>query len=79
MAQVAVERQRRQEEQSAIGSFLLFPFHLSLKKRRALRPVRPLKVRLETETQKGRSTREGSALLLIPDDIENHRKSGGRT
>jgi hypothetical protein len=40
---------------------------------------RHVKSRLETETQKGRSTREGSALFMIPDDIESHSDSGGKT
>jgi hypothetical protein len=81
IAQVAVERQRRQEDRSATGSFLLPLFRFSLAK--------PAHARcghngtserwLETETQKGRSTHEGSALLLIPDDIESHPNCGGRT
>ena len=81
MAQVAVERQRRQEDRSATGSFLLLHFGFSLEKLARARSGQTgrLKHGLETETQKGRSTREGSALLLIPDDIESDRNCGGRT
>jgi hypothetical protein len=80
MAQVAVERQRRQEDRSATGSFLPLPFHFSLENPAHAHCSRNGRREpwLETETQKGRSTHEGSALLLIPDDIENHRNSGCR-
>ncbi len=81
MAQVAVERQRRQEDRSAIGSFPSpsSPFLYGKAGLRSLRREWHAGPYQEAKTQKGRSTRDGSALLLIPDDVENHSDSGGRT
>jgi len=66
MAQVAVEQPRRQEDRSAIGSFPpSSPSFLYGKTgpRRLRREWRPGPFQ-KTKTQKGRSTREGSALCL---------------
>lgn len=80
MAQAAVERARRQEDGSATGSFLLLLFRFSLEKpaRAAARTAGEI-LGWKQKRKKGRSTREGSAVLLSPDDIENHSDSGGRT
>jgi len=64
MAQVAVERTRRQEDRSAIGSFPppSPPFLYLMAGPRTLRRESHAGPCQETKTQKGRSTREGSAL-----------------